>query len=307
MGGSTCHEELRSARWSSSRPGSWLATGCSVSGDGDVAGARVKAAGTKSASAVVTVVAAGDIARSARQGTGTARLIASLDPDAVLALGDNAYDSGTYQDYLKNYDPSWGRFRSITRPVPGNHDYEDHDGAGYYRYFAEQVHGAEYYAWTAGSWRMYALNCEIECGSGSAQLTWLRKDLAQHPDMPALAYVHEPRYTCSTHHAPFTGLDPIWTALQRGNGRILLAGHNHAYERFAKQDAGGHRAADGLRQFVVGTGGAGHYALRPTCRNRLAADDQHFGVLQLRLSAHSYTWQFIAVGGAVIDAGRGRA
>jgi hypothetical protein len=284
-----------------------LATGCSVSGDADAAGAPVKVAGTMFGSASVTVVAAGDIARNARQGTGTARLIASLDPDAVLALGDNAYDSGTYRDYLANYDPSWGRFRSITRPVPGNHDYEDHGGAGYYRYFVDQVHGAAYYGWTAGSWRMYALNCEIECGSGSAQLAWLRKDLAQHPGTPALAYVHEPRYTCSTHHAPFTGLDAIWTALQRADGRILLSGHNHAYERFAKQDASGHRAVDGLRQFVVGTGGAGHYALRPTCLNRLAADDQHFGVLRLRLSAHSYTWQFIAVGGSVIDAGRGRA
>ena len=281
--------------------------GCSVSGDAHGAGSPVHVAGTKFDGEVVTVVAAGDIARNSRQGQGTARLIASIDPDAVLTLGDNAYDSGTYEDYLQNYEPSWGRFKSITLPVPGNHEYEDHDGAGYYRYFAEQVQGNEYYAWTAGSWRMYALNCEIDCGSGSAQLTWLRKDLASHPGVPALTYVHEPRYTCSTHHDPYTDLNAVWSVLQRAGGRVLLSGHNHAYERFAEQDANGNRAVDGLRQFVVGTGGAGFYPLRSSCPNRLAADDQHFGVLRLRLAARTYTWQFIAVGGRVIDSGRGHA
>jgi hypothetical protein len=274
--------------------------------DGEDVVVRAPAARTPTAAAV-TVVAAGDIARNADDGRGTARLIARIRPDHVLTLGDNAYDDGADAQYLANYDPTWGRFRSITRPVPGNHEYGTPGARGYFQYFADQVRGRPYYAWTAGAWRMYALNCEIDCRAGSAQLAWLAADLARHSRRPALAYVHEPRFTCSTHHPPYVGLSAIWTELMRARGRIMLAGHNHAYERFAKQDAAGVRNRDGLRQFVVGTGGAGVYPLRPTCRNRLAEQAGAFGVLRLDLYSDHYTWRFVAVGGRVLDTGRGKA
>lgn len=279
--------------------------GCSVaSGAEDRTTPDAAVAGVNVGGRSVTVVAAGDIAREPDDGRGTARLIASIGPDAVLTLGDNAYEDGRYEEYQRNYDPTWGRFRSTTRPVPGNHEYRDQDAAGYQRYFRNQIGGREYYAWTAGSWRMYALNCEIDCGKGSAQLAWLRRDLTRHPRMPALAYLHKPRFTCSTVHGPETEVNAIWVALQRAKGRIMLAGHNHAYERFAKQDASGHRAADGIRQFVVGTGGVGLYPLRSPCRNRLAGQDDKAGVLKLRLRPDSFSWQFVAVGGRILDSGR---
>ena len=251
----------------------------------------------------VTVVAAGDIARDADDGRATARLVRRLAPDAVLALGDNVYDRGTLSEFLAAYDPTWGTFRGITRPVPGNHEYRTRGARGYFAYFERQVRGHAYYAWTAGTWRMYALNCEIPCGRGSAQLAWLRADLAAH-DQPALAYVHRPRFSCSTNHPPDEGLRPVWRALTRAGGRIMLAGHNHAYERFAVRDAAGALDGDGLRQFVVGTGGVGFYALTRPCRHRQAGDDRHFGVLRLVLRPTSYSWQFIGVGGQVRDSGR---
>ena len=267
----------------------------------------VAVAGTKAASGIVTVVAAGDIADDADDGRGTARLIRSMAPDAVLALGDNAYDDGSATEYREKYDPTWGRFKAITRPVPGNHEYHTRGAAGYFEYFRKQVRGNAYYAWDAGSWRMYALNCEIDCGPGSAQLTWLRADLANHANRPALAYVHQPLFTCSTKHGPYQLLKPVWAALQRRSGRIMLAGHNHSYERFAQQDSTGARDADGLRQFVVGTGGKGNYELESSCRHRQAGNDTASGVLKLELGSRFYWWQFISVGGRVLDEGRGSA
>lgn len=259
------------------------------------------------ATAVVTVVAAGDIARSPDSGRKTARLIRAVGPAAVLPLGDNAYEEGSLQEYLRNYDPTWGRFKDITHPVPGNHEYGTPRAAGYFRYFADQVDGRPYYAWTAGRWRLYALNCEIACGPGSAQLGWLTRDLRRHAGQPALAYVHPPRFSCSSMHPPDRELNAIWTRLQRADGRIMLAGHNHAYERFAKQDANGVRNADGIRQFVVGTGGASSYPLLAKCRHRRAAYDDGPGILVLRLGRDHFTWKFLAAGGRVIDQGRGRA
>ncbi len=288
-----------------------LAGACTAGAD--VAGTRppqpspAAVAGTSLSATSVKVVAAGDIAAGPDSGRGTARLIGSIGPDAVLTLGDNAYSSGTLSEYLRKYDPTWGRFKKITRPVPGNHEYGTAGAAGYLTYFADQVHGREYYAWNAGSWRMYALNCEIDCGSGSRQLSWLKRDLRMHRDRPALAYIHQPLFTCSTKHSPAREVSAVWAALQRRKGRIMLAGHNHAYERFAKQDASGRRDRDGLRQFVVGTGGAAHYPVESSCRNRQVANDDAFGVLVLNLRPDRYTWKFRSVDGRVVDRGRGRA
>jgi len=259
-------------------------------------------ADVKTASSAVTLAAAGDIARTPEDGRGTADLIEALGPDAVLALGDNAYSAGSISQYQENYDPTWGAFQDITRPTPGNHEYRTEGAAGYFEYFREQVHGQPYYAWDAGPWRMYSLNCEIECGRGSEQLDWLTQDLAASADRPALAYVHQPFYTCSTKHAPYGELDDIWEALQDGSGQLLLSAHNHAYERFAQLDAQGKPSPEGLRQFVVGSGGASVYPLESRCANR-EAQSEASGVLTLELRDDSYAWEFIDASGKVLDSG----
>ncbi|MDQ1617864.1 MAG: acid phosphatase type 7 [Actinomycetota bacterium] len=265
--------------------------------------ASPSATGVEPGAASVTVVAAGDIGSSPDAGAGTAALVERLKPAVVLTLGDNAYPSGTRQDYAQKYDNTWGAFKDITRPIPGNHEYETRGASGYFDYFRAQVHDQPYYAWDAGTWRMYALNCEIDCGAGSGQAAWLKKDLVAHAGRPALAYVHRPRYTCSTKHDPFPELDAIWATLAGNGGRIMLAGHNHAYERFAPLDARGAPKADGLREFVVGTGGAEAYPVKEPCANREAADDQHHGLLSLDLKADSYTWEFLSEDGQVLDKG----
>lgn len=266
----------------------------------------ISVAGTRPGRSV-TVVAAGDIAKSAAGSRATAQLVRSLRPDAVLTLGDNAYDDGSVSDYADKYDPTWGRFKDITRPVPGNHEYHTEGAGGYFDYFAGQVRGNAYYAWNAGAWRMYALNCEIDCSPQSRQLRWLRRDVAAHGDRPMLAYLHRPRFTCSTRHPPDRDVSALWSVLHRSRGRILLSGHNHAYERFAPLDASGRRDPDGLRQFVVGTGGAGLYRLEQSCRHRLAAADHTTGVLVLRLEPRRFTWRFVSVTGATLDRGSGVA
>jgi 3',5'-cyclic AMP phosphodiesterase CpdA len=261
------------------------------------------AAVTHNSTADVRVAAAGDIAASPTSAEGTARLIESLAPDAVVTLGDNAYTEGSTAQYRTYYNPTWGQFRDITHPAPGNHDYYTADAAGYFRYFADQVGGRPYYAWNAGGWRMYSLNCEIACGKGSAQLRWLRHDLAAIGDRPALGYLHEPLFTCSTGHAPSTKGRGIWRVLDRNGGRILLTGHNHAYERFARQHAFGQLSRNGLREFVVGTGGAERYPLLSSCRHRQAGVDGVDGVLVLRLSPVEYSWRFVGADGRGRDHG----
>ncbi|MFP5345852.1 MAG: hypothetical protein ACLGIA_02310 [Actinomycetes bacterium] len=91
--------------------------------------------------------------------------------------------------------------------------------------------------------------------------------------------------------------------LLAGDGRLMPAGHNHSYERFPLLNAQGQPDRDGLRQFVVGTGGAGLYPLEPECANRQAQNDTTTGVLKLTLWPTSYAWQFVRVDGKVLGSG----
>jgi len=71
----------------------------------------------------------------------TANQIENMKPDAVAILGDLQYQVGQYQDFEKSYDLTFGGFKMITRPSPGNHEfYDEHSetgvaGYGYFSYF----------------------------------------------------------------------------------------------------------------------------------------------------------------------------
>jgi hypothetical protein len=278
-----------------------------------LAGVAPLPAAAAAADTPVTIMGAGDIAGTAANAGATGDLIRAASPAAVFTAGDNAYDSGSASDYATKYDPTWGSFKSRTHPAPGNHEYLTSGAAGYISYFGaatvtNNVDGGLYYGWNVGNgWRAYSLNTEIS--TTGAQLTWLRNDVAAHPGMRYLLYSHHPRYSSSAVHPPETTICPLWDALAAtGRLEIVIAGHNHQYERFAPMDCAGHETADGAVSFVVGTGGKTLYdfgVTRPGSRFRNATD---FGVLKLVLHDTSFDWQFLASGrgrvGATGNAGR---
>lgn len=203
------------------------------------------------------VAAAGDIACSSsgadRGGSGTtdrcrqravSDLLAGTGLKAVLPLGDNQYERGSLQDYRRFFDASWGRVIEITHPVPGNHEYGTPGAAGYYAYFGGRAGpvGRGYYSYDVGTWHLIALNSECShgggCGTGSAQERWLRADLAAHRRTCTLAYWHRPRFSSGVH-----GSDPsyrvFWQDLYAAGADVVLAGHDHDYERFAPQNPDG--------------------------------------------------------------------
>lgn len=284
--------------------------------------------GTHAASrATVKVAAAGDIAcdpasGSFQRGAGTkaschmgatSDLLLDLHPDAVLTLGDNQYENGALAKYRQSYGPSWGRWKGITKPAPGNHEYLTGGAAGYFGYFGEVAGDPKkgYYSFDLGAWHLISLNSNCSraggCGVGSPQETWLRADLAAHPTTCALAYWHHPRFS-SGEHGDHASTSALWQALQDGGAEIVLSGHDHDYERFAPQDADGTLdVAHGLRQFVVGTGGKNHYAMSgPILTNSEVHNDDTFGVLALTLRPDGYDWRFIPEPGKTFtDSGSG--
>lgn len=275
-------------------------------GSGPQASANTLADATPVAGEVV-IAAAGDIAKCTHDNDeATAQLLDSIAPERVLALGDNAYPSGTDAEFAGCYDPTWGRHKAKTHPVPGNHDYQTAGASGYFNYFGAAAGDPTkgYYAFDVGtSWRFYALNsvCSaVTCAAGSAQEQWLRADLAANPRSCSAAFMHFPRFASgeSGLRRNNPNLAALYQAFYDASGDLWLVGHNHQYERLTRLSPTG--AIDlerGIRNFVVGTGGAALYQFGPPITGsevRTAV----FGVLKLTLRDAGYDWEFVPVAGS---------
>ncbi len=254
------------------------------------------------------LVGAGDIAWCHRRTDAqTASLVAAI-PGRVFAAGDLAYPRGTAKQFRTCYDHFWGAFKRRTSPAIGNHEYETADARPYFDYFGTRAgaRGRGWYAYDRGTWRVYVLNsnCDIvRCGRKSAQNRWLRADLAAHPRACVAAIWHHPLFT-SGFHGPSPMVRPLWRALAEAGADVVINGHDHDYERFAPQTIDGVAAVDGMREFVVGTGGSPLRAFTGLSANSEARNAGTYGVLKLTLSPGAYQWQFVPIQGqAWTDAG----
>src|SRR5918911_2387397 len=270
------------------------------------------------------IVAAGDIACGVAS-TGscyqnsTESAIASVNPDAVLPLGDEQYECGDLSDWNGYYAPSWGQFKAVTRPATGNHEYKTSTDSsnpcynkptgalGYYSYFGSAASPLDstcssnckgYYSFDLGAWHLIALNAQcayVSCAAGSAQEQWLKADLAAHPNTCVLAYWHQMRWS-SGGSGNLAAYDAFWRDLYAAGADVVLNGHDHDYERFAHLDPNGRvDPARGIRESVVGTGGKNHYRFTfpdgiPGSQVRNATT---FGVLELTLHPGGYHWRFV--------------
>jgi acid phosphatase type 7 len=251
------------------------------------------------------IVAAGDIADCTSDGDeATARLVSGME-GTVLTLGDNAYPDGTAQDFEECYEPSWGQFKERTRPAPGNHEYESGGASAYFDYFGDAAGDPDkgYYSYDLGGWHFVALNSncgeELRCGPGSPQGRWLEKDLAASDEEACtLAYFHHPLFTSGSYRPGIKRVERLWEILYAGGVDVVLNGHDHNYQRFAPQDPQGRAdPEDGIREFVVGTGGRSNYQISQPIANTEVYNDDTFGVLELTLHPKSYDWKFVPVAG----------
>ena len=280
------------------------------------AGVGTKSITVSAGSATVTLVGAGNIARCDRTGDEATAAILDTIPGSVFADGDGAYPGGTPTAYGTCYDPSWGRHKARTLPVPGHRDYDSSSTAsGYFSYWGAQAGDPTkgYYSFDLGAWHVVVLNSNntyVSTAAGSPQETWLRSDLAATTKQCVLALFHNPRFysTTSSTFSPTSSVKPFWDDLYAAHAELIVNGHMRDYERFAPQTPTG--AADpvnGIREIIVGTGGEGqdlpNTLIIPNSEVNLS---NVFGVLKLTLGDGTYAWQFIPVAGqTATDSGSG--
>lgn len=264
-----------------------------------------------------TLIGAGDIAACTHtRDSDTAALMVdalAADPTVIaFTAGDNVYPNGGAQWFADCYEPTWGVFKAATRPVPGNHDYYQNPGAGpYFAYFGPNagIAGLGWYRYEAGTWRIYALNSQCRKGTAcyDAQYNWLKADLAAEPHRCVLAMWHRPLFSTGV-HGNSARMDSVFKLLYDAGAEIVITGHDHGYQRFAPADVTGTPdAARGVREFVVGTGGAGLYAFPTDSPLIEVRDNTTYGVMRLDLTPGGYAWEFLPVPapGAFTDSGTG--
>ncbi len=254
------------------------------------------AAFTSAQSPDPVLVGAGDIGKCGSKGPAqTAALIEGID-GTVFTAGDDAYESGTAAQFKRCYDPTWGKFKDRTYPAAGNHEYGSRNAAPYFAYFGASAgpDGKGYYSTNLGIWHIVVLNSNISMSTKSAQIQWLQADLSQNKATCTLAIWHHPLFSSGLHGDNGFAQD-AWRVLYDHQVSVVVNGHDHDYERFAPQDPDGKADVQrGIREFVVGTGGAGLYPfLLPKPNSEVRQDV--WGVIKFTLHPTGYDWDFIPV------------
>ncbi len=274
----------------------------------------------------VVAIGAGDIAVCGTRGDeATAAIVDSIlvtDSVAkvetvVFTLGDNAYPSGSggrFNTFLRCFKPSWGdpRIFKVIRPSPGNHDFEEQGGVGYYKYFGDRAGppGLGYYSYDLGEWHVISLNSEIIDDQvlfqeAAEQEDWLRKDLKDHPRKCTLAYFHQPLFSSGDFHGDAPAVAGLWKILFDEGVDLVLNGHEHHYERFIPQTPlGVPDSVTGIEEIIAGTGGAPLRGIRnPVEPNSAVQIHGYLGVLKLTLGTEEYQHAFLDTEGRVWDRG----
>ena len=234
-------------------------------------------------------------------------LIASWSPNLFLYLGD-VYEKGTYTEFYNWYDPYFGQFRSITDPIPGNHESGKASAFGYQDYWGIGHNTPTYYSFDAVGWHFIALNAngQVRQQPGSLQYQWLVRDLNKNTAACTLAYWHQPVFSIGPEPQSHR-MEPIWALLAQHNVDIVLSGHDHGYQRWQPLD--GHGNVDlqtGITEFVAGGGGHGIQEFITSDNRVVVGNDVSptaFGALRFVLNPHGTSFEYVNTKGIVLDLG----
>jgi hypothetical protein len=237
---------------------------------------------------------------------GTAKVSAALrsQPDWqrawLVELGDLAYPIATIERLLECHEPYFRAFEHRLA-VPGNHDWYDAGGRGFFGLFPDPVPRAET---LDDRWTLWLLNSNLRAEAWDAQLRWLDDSVKSTPDRCIIAAWHHPRWS-SGHRAGSRFTDPLWQRVA-GRASLTLHGHDHHYESLPPYDGKGGNDPGGTRSFIVGNGGAELYRPGEAALAGSTAVFGRWGFLRIDIEGDDYRWRALDVDGEVIDSGAGR-
>lgn len=245
-----------------------------------------------------------------------ADMVKSWEPDFVITVGDNNYPEGElatiddnigqfYSEFIYPYHGDYTPGEAPNRffPVPGNHDWTGGDLKPYLDYFPIDTsanntgssHNERYYDFVEGPVHFFALNSDTREPDGytgwSPQAWWLRQELADSVVPWQFVFLHHPPYSSGARHGSSESLQ--WPFAAWG-GDVVLAGHDHVYERIEQY---------GIPYFVNGLGGRPLRDFGTPVAGSQFRYTGEYGAMLIEATPEQITFSFYAVtdGGTLID------
>lgn len=247
----------------------------------------------------------GDYGKAGTNELNVSNLVKSWNPEFVITLGDNNYEYGAaetidtnigkyYHEFIYPYTGIYGAGDTVNRFFPslGNHDYYTAGAAPYLSYFT--LPGNErYYEFVKGNVHFFSIDSDSNEPDGrdssSVQAQWLKAGLAASSSRYNIVYFHHPPYSSSSVHGSEVIMQ--WPFKEWG-AIIVLAGHDHTYERLSK---------DNFTYVVNGLGGKSIYAFGTPLPESVLRYNNNYGAMQVNSYHDSIVFKFITVTPTVRD------
>jgi tartrate-resistant acid phosphatase type 5 len=245
----------------------------------------------------------GDYGVADERAQDVADLVTGWHPDFIITTGDNNYPAGEastidrhigayYHAFIAPYQGQYGPGSDINRFFPslGNHDWLA-DAIPYLAYFT--LPGNErYYDFVWGPLHLFALDSHPREPDGvtpiSIQAAWLQQAVTASQACWQMVYMHHPPFSSGPH-----GSTPwMQWPYQTWGVDVVLAGHDHTYERLLK---------DELPYFVNGLGGNVPYPFQEPVDDSVVRYNSDVGAMLVEASTTDLRFWFINREGRVID------
>lgn len=200
--------------------------------------------------------------------------------DMIIHTGDLAYDQGSLAQFEDTvFTPYAELLRHIAfLPAAGNHEYDTMQGAPFREVF--NLPGEEtWYSYDYGPIHFAALDTESDY---SVQAKWLSGDLAASKAPWKVVYMHKPPYESGVHGSDTSLRSLIAPIVEKYGVQLVLAGHDHDYERMTPQN--------GVQYVVTGGGGKGTRQVSSSGFTAFSVDVIHFVLIEVtsdKLTLHA--------------------
>lgn len=254
-----------------------------------------------------TFAVIGDYGADNDNESAVSNLVKSWNPDFVITVGDNNYESGEastidknigkyYHQYIGNYMGEFGDGASENMFFPslGNHDWYSSEGANPYLNYFTLPGNERYYDFKKGSVHFFVIDSddhEVDgISSTSVQANWLKSSLEASSSKFKIVYFHHPPFS-SGEHGNSPALD--WPFKEWG-ADIVLCGHDHDYERLL---------VNNFPYIIIGTGGRSLRAFNTILSTSKFRFSDNYGALLVKATDDNLLFSFYSIesGGTLID------
>lgn len=209
----------------------------------------------------------------------------------VLTLGDNVYGPDNKGALKKKFELPYRPL--LDENVRFYASLGNHDSSALSHYAPFNMNGLRYYTLRMSDAEFFALD---STNMDRAQLDWLASSLAASTANWKICYFHHPLYSDGKRHGPSeklrTQLEPLFV---RFGVQIVLAGHEHFYERLVPQR--------GVQYFILGNSGQLRKGnIKPSALTAIGFDSD-LAFMVAEIAGNEFHFQVISRTGATIDSG----